>query len=246
MPCPAPGPRGDGQRGEVSGLADAGTLHGSSAGLTRMGLLCLRRPGQSLWEAELQCLPLWCAPTAGRQKQPSTRQSVQAGSGVSSREPGHSHCSLHAAVCLNGRALTVPGPSLIILGVYVSATENRGLPEVFTLSTHTLRAPAQDNRKKTDSVASRLFACVRDIPWHVCSHSRKDAESFLPAGPGAGPGPWFARVADLKKGRTARGHTASGPELGRPEPVASVAQALSSVHAAGAAAVVGRTLRRTR
>lgn len=44
--------------------------------------------------------------------------------GASSRELGHSPRSINAVGCLSPRLLTGPGLSLVVLGIYVSGTEN--------------------------------------------------------------------------------------------------------------------------
>lgn len=48
--------------------------------------------------------------------------------GASSRELGHSPRSINAVGCLSPRLLTGPGLSLVVLGIYVSGTENGALP----------------------------------------------------------------------------------------------------------------------
>lgn len=69
-----------------------------------------------------------------------------------------------------------------------------------------------------------LCLCATRITYRrVYLRSRRGVKGFLPTCPGARPGPGFAHVADSKEERPARGPTASGPGLGRPEPAALVA-----------------------
>lgn len=103
--------RGQRRRGEVSGLADAGTLHEPSAALTCMGLLCLGLLRKSLLEVQLVGLPCHVPASQADGSIPPSSNPGGTVSGASSRELGHGLCSVNATWCLNLRRLTVPGSS---------------------------------------------------------------------------------------------------------------------------------------